>query len=130
MAVGSFMGRVFTVSDSRIFTPSGLRGSSGSDWATHELIGEKARSQWVGPKLRSYTFDILLRAQDGVAPRSTLEYLQRIAESDKVDWFVVGGVPLSPHPFRLVNITDEWDVVLNDGVLIACKVGITIEEYL
>lgn len=39
MAVGSFMGRVFTVSDSRIFTPSGLRGSSGSDWATHELIG-------------------------------------------------------------------------------------------
>ena len=65
-----------------------------------------------------------------MAPRSTLEYLQRIAESDKVDWFVVGGVPLSPHPFRLVNITDEWDVVLIDGVLISCKVGITIEEYL
>lgn len=43
---------------------------------------------------------------------------------------MVGGVPLSPHPFRLVNITDEWDVVLNDGVLISCKVGITIEEYL
>ena len=43
------------------------------------------------------------------------------AESDKVDWFVVGGVPLSPHPFRLVNITDEWDVVLNDGVLISSR---------
>lgn len=104
--------------------------STGSDWAAHELIGEKARSQWVGPKLRSYTFDILLRAQDGVAPRSTLEYFQRIAESDRVDWFVVGGKPLSPHPFRLVSITDEWDAVLNDGVMISCKVGMTIEEYL
>lgn len=130
MAVGSFMGRVFTVSDERVFTPSGLRGSTGSDWAAHELIGEKARSQWAGPKLRSYTFNILLRAQDGVSPRSTLEHFQRMAESDRVDWFVVGGKPLSPNPFRLVSITDEWDAVLNDGALISCKAGMTIEEYL
>lgn len=130
MAVGSFMGKVFTVSDTKIFTPSNLRGSTGSDWASHEIIGEKARGQWVGPKLKSYTFDILLRAQDGIAPRSTLEYFQRIAESDKVDYFVVGGKPLSPNPFRLVSITDEWDAVLNGGVMISCKVGMTIEEYL
>ena len=72
MAIGSFMGRVFTVSHTKIFTPSNLKGSTGSDWATHEVVGGKARSEWVGPKLKSYTFDLLLRAQDGVPPRSTL----------------------------------------------------------
>ena len=59
--VGSYMGRVFTVSSQRILTPSNLKGSAGSDWANHEIIGKKARSQWVGPKLKSYTMDILLR---------------------------------------------------------------------
>ncbi|WP_418587646.1 phage tail protein [Gemmiger sp.] len=68
MAIGSFMGRVFTVSHTKIFTPSNLKGSTGSDWATHEVVGGKARSEWVGPKLKSYTFDLLLRAQDGVPP--------------------------------------------------------------
>ena len=66
--VGSYMGRVFTVSSQRILTPSNLKGSAGSDWANHEIIGKKARSQWVGPKLKSYTMDLLLRAQDGVSP--------------------------------------------------------------
>ena len=47
MAIGSFMGRVFTVSHTKIFTPSNLKGSTGCDWATHEVVGGKARSEWV-----------------------------------------------------------------------------------
>ena len=107
--VGSYMGRVFTVSSQRILTPSNLKGSAGSDWANHEIIGKKARSQWVGPKLKSYTMDILLRAQDGVSPRSTLDYFQRAAESQMVDWFIIGGRPISDNPFKLVSVSDEWD---------------------
>lgn len=129
MAVGSYMGRVFTVSNRKIFTPSNLKGSAGSDWANHEIIGRKARSQWVGPKLKSYTLDILLRAQDGVSPRSTLDFYQRMAESQNVDWFIIGGMPLSEHPFKLVSVSDTWDAVLNGGTLIECKVSLTIEEY-
>lgn len=39
--VGSYMGRVFTVSSQRILTPSNLKGSAGSDWANHEIIGKR-----------------------------------------------------------------------------------------
>ena len=110
--VGSYMGRVFTVSSQRILTPSNLKGSAGSDWANHEIIGKKARSQWVGPKLKSYTMDLLLRSQDGVSPRST-----------------IGGRPISDNPFKLVSVSDEWDTVLNGGALIECRVSLNIEEY-
>ena len=127
--VGSYLGRVFTVSGQRIFTPSNLKGSTGSDWANHEILGSKTRSQWVGPKLKSYTMDILLRAQDGVNPRATLEYFQRAAESQMVDYFVIGGRPLGESPFKLVSISDEWDAVLGGGQLIECKVSLSIEEY-
>lgn len=130
MATGSYMGRVFTVSSWRILTPSNLKGSTGSDWATHETVGRKARSQYLAPKLKSYSYDLLLRAQDGVNPRSTLAYFQRMAEAGAADWFVVGGRPLSPHPFKLLSVSDEWNAVLNGGVLVECMVSITIEEYL
>lgn len=129
MALGSYMGKVFTVSDIRVFTPKSLQGSAGSDWANHEIIGRKSRSQWLGPKLKSYTMEILLRAQDGIDPRSTLEYFQQAAESSKVDWLVIGGKPLSPNPFKLVSVSDEWGAVLGNGALIESKVSLSIEEY-
>lgn len=130
MATGSYMGRAFTVSSTRIFTPSNLKGSSGGDWATHDLIGRKSRSQFVGPKLKSYQCDILLRAQDGVKPRSELRYFQQMAESGYADWFIIGGTPLSPYPFKLVSVSDAWDTVIAGGVLLECKISLQIEEYL
>lgn len=90
----------------------------------------RARSQWIAPKLRKYSYDLLLRAQDGVNPRSTLRRLQRAAEQDVADWFIIGGSPLSPYPFKITDISDEWAVVLHRGAMVECKVTLTIEEYL
>ena len=45
-------------------------------------------------------------------------------------WFVVGGVPLSPYPFKITDISDEWGAVLHGGAMVECKVSLTIEEYL
>lgn len=129
MEIGSFMGLTFTVSDTKILTPRSLSGSAGSDWASHERLGEKARSQWVSPKLKSYSVELLLRKQDGVDPRSTLETLQDLAESGKVDHFVVGSRPLAVNPFKLVSVSDEWGAVMRGGVLLECTVTLEIEEY-
>lgn len=124
------MGRTFTVSNRRILTPSNLKGQSGSEWATHNRTGAKARSQWVAPKLRKYSFDLLLRAQDGVNPRSTLQHFQNMSERNRADWFIIGGTPISENPFKITDISDEWAVVLNGGTMVECKVSLTIEEYL
>lgn len=130
MAVGTFMGMVFTVSQQKLLTPSNFKGSTGSDWATHDVVGGKSRSEWTGPKLKSYSFDLLLRAQDGVPPRATLSVLQQRAESCATDYFVIGGRPLSSFPFKITDISEEWGAVLAGGEMIECKVSLTVEEYL
>lgn len=127
--VGSYMGLIFTVSDQKLLTASNLKGSTGSEWATHARTGAKARAQWIAPNLKSYSLELQLRAQDGVNPRETLEALRSAAESPRADYFVVGGKPLSSLPFRIVSMTDSWDVVLTGGILTSCTVGLTIEEY-
>mgnify|MGYP000232225343 CR=1 FL=1 len=130
MQVGCFGGLVFSVDSNKVFTMQDIQGSTGSDWATHNRTGARARSQWIAPKLRKYQFDLLLRAQDGVNPRSVLRHFQRMAETNAADCFIVGGSPVSPYPFKITDISDEWGAVLHGGAMVECKVSLTIEEYL
>jgi len=127
--IGYFMGAHFVVSDRGILTPSNLSGQHGSDWATHNMIGGKGKSQWVGAKLRTYTFDILLRLQDGVEPWSVLRHFQEAAESHKADYFILGTVPLSQNPFKITALTDSEHKILSNNVMVECKINMTIEEY-
>lgn len=127
--IGSFMGLTFTVSSQKVLTPDQLKGSSGSQWAVHNRTGAKAKSQWIAPNLRSYSLQLQLRAQDGVNPRWTLEVLQEAAESPRADYFIIGGKPLSNLPFRIISLSDSWDVVMTEGILTSCSVELNIEEY-
>lgn len=129
MRVGSFMGKTFRVDTRKIFTVDNLKGSTGSEWSQHHRYVQKARSQYISPKLKSYSFDILLRAQDGVPPRRTLEFFQRCSENGKADYFVIGGRPLSNNRFYIKDISDAWDATIKGGKLVSCKISLTIEEY-
>ena len=126
---GYFMDTYFTVSDRQILTPSNLSGQHGSDWAIHNMIGGKGKSQWVGAKLRTYTFDILLRLQDGVRPWDVLRHFQQAAENHKADYFIVGNRPLSENRFKITALTDSDHKILSNGVMVECKINMTIEEY-
>lgn len=119
----------FRVDSARIFTPNNISGSTGSDWATHDVVHGKTTREWIGPKAKKYTFEVLLRAQDGVPPRRMLQELQNMAESNGAYWFVVGGEPVGNLPFVLSEISDTWGATIRNGKLIECKVELTLEEY-
>ena len=130
MAVGTFMGQTFSVSNKKIYTVKSLSETAGADYAIHERAGKKARSQYLGPKLRTYKVDITLRAQDGVNPRKKKDFFIKKAEKGKADYFIVGGKPLSPYPLKITDISDEWDAVILNGKLIECSITLDLEEYL
>ena len=126
---GCYLGRTFEVSDRRIFTPSNLKGTAAAEWATHRLLGARAQSQWLAPALRRFSFDLLLRTQDGVDPRQTLDFFRWAAEQGLHDFFVIGNAPIAPFPLRITSLNDSWDAALQDGTLISCRVSLTLEEY-
>lgn len=128
--IGTLGNVVFSVSSDRVLTPKGLTGESGSDWGSHDVVHGKPRSEWIGPKNKTYKFDLTLRAQDGVPPRRTLNQLKQMAESANAYYFVIGGQPMADNPFKLVSLSEEWDAVIRDGVLIECTVSVELEEYL
>jgi len=55
---------------------------------------------------------------------------RQAAESPQVDYLVIGGTPLSQHPFKLKEVSEEWNTVMSRGELAECMVSLTVEEYL
>ena len=130
MYVGTYGDIVFNVSHLQVLTPSNISGSTGADWADHEVLGSKTKSQYLGPQLRSYQMDIQLSSSFGVAPRTALDRLQEMSENGEEHYRIIGLAPLSMNKFAIESISDTWDVVGRMGVLMECKVSLTFREYL
>ena len=58
-SIGCYAGLIFTVSSWRVLTPTNITGSTSSNWATHSVIGGKDKSEYTGPGLKSYQFEIV-----------------------------------------------------------------------
>lgn len=115
----------------------------GAKFAEHALIEGKPRKQYIGATNSSITFDIELRANiiSGIigavigkdpsylTPRLMLEKLKKLAQEGEAHYLIIGGVPVSQHPFILTGISDKFNVVYNFGQLYSCSVSLTMEEY-
>lgn len=127
--IGSYAGLVFTVSSWRVVTPSNISGSTSSNWAKHSVIGGKDRSEYTGPGLQKYQFELELSSQFGVNPRKTLMKLKQLCEAGAVDYFILNNAPVSQNPFKLTDIADSWGAMHRFWGLKDCKVTLTLEEY-
>ena len=128
--VGSWGPFVFDVSASRIFTiANGATRKSSSNWATHDRVEGKPRTQYQGAGLRGVNVTIKLRADYGVPPAKTLEQLHNAAEGRNVYPLIIGGVPQAQNPMRLTGCNETKDLSLGDGALYSATAALTFEEY-
>lgn len=131
MAIGSWGTElVFSVSDETVKTFASLKRTTSSSWATHSRIGKKDQVEFIRPGLQKITFNMELNAMLGVRPRAMLEYLERCVENGTVNTFVIGGMRVGSHRWRITGTSEEWDVLLNKGELVKALVSVTMEEYL
>ena len=53
----------------------------------------------------------------------------KMAEDGEVHYFIIGFAPLSENRFRITDVSESWDAVIKHGLLVQCKVSLTIKEY-
>lgn len=131
MAIGNWGADVvFRVSDRQVFTFSGLNRTVGSEWATHSRIGQKDQVEYLRPVLQKMTFTITLDATLGVRPRATMDRLADYAERGTVRAMVIGGKRVGRYKWRITDISEAWDTILNKGELVRATLSVTMQEYL
>ena len=130
MYVGVFGDVIFSVGHLRVLTLSNFKGKIEANWAEHEVLKGKAKPEFLNPKLREYTFDILLDSSLGVNPSRMKNRLAEMVESGELHYLIIGFAPVSQNKFRVTEISDSWDSVIKHGLLMQCKVSLTIKEYI
>lgn len=131
MAIGNWGSDViFTVNDQKVLTFNDFSQTVGSAWATHSRIGLKDQVEYLRPNLRKLSFTITLDATLGVRPRAVLDMLEDHAEKGHVFPMVVGGKRIGRNNWRMTEVSEAWEVILNRGELVRAKVNVSMEEYL
>lgn len=130
MAVIGNLGKIiFETSDEKILTFSGFSQSIKGRWSTHDIIGKKPRSEFLGAGLRTVNFKIVLSAMHGVRPRKTLKTMESMAEKGTAEQLVIGGKKIGNNCFVITSLSETWDCVYAKGELVKATVSVSLTEY-
>lgn len=120
---------VFETSDKRVLNFNGFQRTVSANWTSHERIGKKPKSEFLNPELQGLTFTIVLSARHGVRPRTTIETIEKAVESGRVESLVIGGKKVGKNKWKITQMGETWDTVLNKGELVQATLNLTLEEY-
>lgn len=121
---------VFETSDAKILNFNNFQKTVSGNWGTHDRIGKKPQSEFLGAGLSGVTFDISLNAQHGVRPRNTIKALEKAVEKGQVEYLVIGGAKVGSNKWKITQMTESWNMIMSGGELQAAMVTVTLEEYL
>ena len=122
MWIGCFGELVFSVSSRRIFTPDGISGSTGSEWATHNVIGGKPKSEMTGAKLKKYKFTVTLDSKLGEPPRIMLALIHKMVEEGRVDYLIIGSI--------IISLENKIPAIIPDTIAASATVSVSIIKTL
>lgn len=130
MNIGSYGGMAFQVSNKKIYTFNNLKRARNAEWKEHTRYGQKPISQFIAPGLESISLDIHLDATLGIKPKTIIDKWGTLLETGYHDIFVIGGEQIGKYEWKIENISEAWNVIMNKGELVSADLTITMSEYL
>lgn len=127
--LGSFGEVVFEVSSERIRTFDNFTRKSADRWASHEIIGQKPKSEFLGPGLDQITFTMRFDVQHGTNPRTEMENLMIMSRAGQTAELTIGGKGLGVNQWKIVSLDQKWEVIDSQGNLLRSELDVTLEEY-
>ncbi len=128
--IGAFGDVIFETSDKKILNFSGFTRNAQGRFAKHEIINNKPLSEFLGPGLDTVTFTVNLNGNFGVKPREEMDRWIVLARSGTANTLVIGNSAIGVDKWAVINVSEAWDAVFNDGKLFSGKIDVTLEEYI
>ena len=121
---------VFETSDAKILNFNKMQRTVKGRWAAHSRVGKKPKKQFLGPDADQLTFTIILNAEHGVKPRKTVENIEKLIRTGKPQTVVIGSKKVGANKYAIIEISENWETILNRGEVVKITCDITLEEYL
>ena len=116
-------------SEMRILTFDDFKRTSAGRWATHEVLGQKAKLEYIGPGLEEISFSILLNVGLGVSPKDELVKLRQIRDEGIACTLIIGNEPVTDNLVVLQKLDEDWQKFDGRGNLLVASVNLSLMEY-
>lgn len=121
---------VFEVSSKKVLTFKNMTKSVKGRWTTHDVIGGKPVSEFLGPDQGALSFSIHLSAAHGVKPRSTIKNIENAIENGTPNVLVIGGQQVGSHKWVITDMSETWGTIIKDGRMVSANISLNLAEYI
>lgn len=127
--IGTLGDVVFETSSARIRTFRDYKRSSAARLASHEIIGQKPVTEYLGPGVDSITFSMTLSVYCGVNPQKETEKLRKMMQEGQYVDFIIAGAPVSKNLWIIDSINETVTAFDGFGNIIRSELELSIHEY-
>lgn len=110
-------------------TFDGYQKSASGRWATHDIIGKKPISEFLGPGQEEISFDMTLRTDLGVIPADEVKRLEKLRDTGEAVTLVIGTDVIGDTLWTVDSVSSSvkrWGAL---GVPASVTVNVTLKEY-
>lgn len=116
----------FVCSSSVVMTFKDLQVERSDRWATHEVIGQKPKLEYIGPQLLQVSFSIHLNSALGVTPLAALVALREMMELHEPQRLMIG--PDYMGKFIIESMSENRKHHSGLGICVSADVTINLRE--
>lgn len=116
----------FVCSSSAVLTFRNLSVERSDRWATHDVIGNKPKLEYVGPNLLQVSFEIQLNSSLGVTPIASLIALKELMDLHEPQRLLIG--PDYFGKFVIESMSESRKHHNGFGICISADVTLNLRE--
>ena len=116
----------FVCSSSVVMTFKDLQVERSDRWATHEVIGQKPKLEYIGPQLLQVSFAIQLTSARGITPLAALVALKEMMELHEPQRVRIG--PEYMGKFIIESISESRKHHSGLGICVSADVTVNLRE--
>lgn len=128
MAIASFAGKTFQVSNSKVYTLTEFSTGGGLQTEKQDVAGKKPSTYIKGPDLETMGFSVPLNIMFGYNVQTEYDSWKTIMASQKAQNFILGGKPFGGK-WLLKSISLGDTQIDKKGTLIKGTLQLQFEEY-
>lgn len=129
MFVGSLGEVIFAVSSYKALTFRDFKREGGAKYATHEVIGQPPKVEYLHRELEKLSLEIDLISELGVSPESEMQKIIEMSRDGEANYLIIGGRVYGDCLWVIEDYSEQVKIFGEKGEVRASKVSLKLTEY-
>ena len=119
----------FSVNSDKQLSFRDMKRTSSARWTSHNIIGKRPKTEFLGPGMDEVTLEVILSAEMGVRPRSEMAKFRSACKKGEVHYLYINGKKVCKNKMAITAVSESWDEIWSQGELARAVVAVTFSEY-